>query len=266
LATGEDSLVLVRGRMTVRAAQFSIDPAIVRVVVQSGTSSTAALATPAPASEALIWLPIEKAVPTKIQISALPASVARTLPLTRGATPRRKTSAKPSRSALASRGGKIHRPDPEDLVFHPDAMEAYDDPPVPSDGGSLGVVLESDLPDGIMAGAKVALSGNHRYVWGGTTPNGFDCSGMMQFIYRYAELTLPRTAAEQFQKGVPVASSDLRPGDLLFFSRGDHVFHVGMYIGKGRFFHACNPKRGLATDLLSSSFYSKHYAGARRYF
>ena len=144
-------------------------------------------------------------------------------------------------------------------------MEAYDDPPAPSDGGSLSSVLAADLPEHVRDGVKLALSGSHRYVWGGETPNGFDCSGMVQYILRQAGVAIPRTAAEQYQAGAPVPSSDLQPGDLVFFSNKTRVFHVGMYIGGGRFFHASNPKRGLATDLLTQRFYVERFAGARRY-
>ena len=116
-----------------------------------------------------------------------------------------------------------------------------------------------------MEGVRIALAGNRKYVWGGETPQGFDCSGMQQFIYRFAGVHLPRTAAQQYEAGTPVEFAELQPGDLVFFSNGKRIFHVGMYIGNGKIFHAANPRRGLTTDSLSEPFYAKRFAGARRY-
>jgi hypothetical protein len=259
LNVGRTLLTLSRDGFTLRASQFSLDPAVVRITVQTESGPPASLTTSSPASRAILTLPmLHPPQPTQIQFTPLPRTVARP------SRPRRRVVPS-SRSSFTSRGGSVHRPSPEELVFHPDASEAYDDPPVPSDGGSLEPVIEADLPEVLKEGVKRALAGNHRYVWGGETPDGFDCSGMMQFIYRMAKVRLPRTAAEQYTGGSPVENGDLRPGDLLFFSNGQRIFHVGMYIGGGRMFHAANPRRGLTTDLLSSRFYAQHFAGARRF-
>ncbi|HET7233616.1 MAG TPA: C40 family peptidase [Longimicrobium sp.] len=79
-----------------------------------------------------------------------------------------------------------------------------------------------------------------RYRMGGTTPDGFDCSGFTKYLMRALGYELPRTAAAQAQAGreVPRDPRLLRPGDLLTFGRGGRVTHVGMYIGNGRFVHA----------------------------
>src|SRR5438105_10854018 len=70
------------------------------------------------------------------------------------------------------------------------------------------------------------------YVWGGESPSGFDCSGLVQYVYGRLGIDLPRTAAEQAQVGQPVASlADARPGDLLAFH--DPVDHIGIYAGNG---------------------------------
>jgi cell wall-associated NlpC family hydrolase len=130
-------------------------------------------------------------------------------------------------------------------------------------GSPLAAALRAALPAGIIAGVRIALAGNHRYVWGGVTPNGFDCSGLMLFIYRHAGIRLPRTAAQQFRTGRPVDPHSLRPGDLVFFRHGSQVGHVGMYIGNGLIFHASNPTRGLRIDPLSR--YAAQRCGARRY-
>lgn len=79
-----------------------------------------------------------------------------------------------------------------------------------------------------------------RYVFGGTTPEGFDCSGFTSYLMRALGYNLPRTAAAQAQAGreVPRDPRLLRPGDLLTFGRGGRVTHIGVYIGNGRFVHA----------------------------
>ncbi|MGL5646412.1 MAG: NlpC/P60 family protein [Clostridium sp.] len=70
------------------------------------------------------------------------------------------------------------------------------------------------------------------YVWGGESPSGFDCSGLMQYIFGHNGVSLPRTAAAQQECGTPVAKGDLQPGDLVFW--GDPAYHVAVYIGGGQ--------------------------------
>jgi cell wall-associated NlpC family hydrolase len=82
------------------------------------------------------------------------------------------------------------------------------------------------------------------YLWGGTTPSGFDCSGLVQYCYRQVGVNLPRTSREQFKVGTFIAASDLgalKPGDLLFFGYNadpGRIHHVAMYVGDGNFIHA----------------------------
>lgn len=103
------------------------------------------------------------------------------------------------------------------------------------------------------------------YVWGGNTTRGFDCSGFTQHLYRQQGLTIPRTAKQQYDGGKPVAKANLQQGDLVFFNTTGPITHVGMYIGDGKFVHAANAKRGVRVDTLTSGYYAKCYAGARRY-
>lgn len=74
------------------------------------------------------------------------------------------------------------------------------------------------------------------YVWGGETPNGFDCSGYMQYIFNKVGVNLPRVSEAQQTVGIPVANNDLQPGDLIFWGYPAH--HVGMYIGDGKYIQA----------------------------
>ena len=73
------------------------------------------------------------------------------------------------------------------------------------------------------------------YVWGGSSPGGFDCSGLVMFVYSQVGVSLPHNAAAQYNYGVPVSRDQLEPGDLVFF---DGLGHVGIYIGSGEFIHA----------------------------
>jgi cell wall-associated NlpC family hydrolase len=98
------------------------------------------------------------------------------------------------------------------------------------------------------------------YVWGGSSPSGFDCSGLMRYVYAHFGIALPRTTYGQFDRGRRVSRRGLRPGDLVFF---DGVGHVGMYIGNGRFIHA--PHTGTRVQIQSlSGWYSSRFVGARR--
>jgi cell wall-associated NlpC family hydrolase len=122
------------------------------------------------------------------------------------------------------------------------------------------------LYSGDVAEAAQAFEGT-RYVFGGTSRSGFDCSGFTRFILGHsAGINLPRTAMEQFEDGIKVSVDQLHPGDLVFFAntyrRG--ISHVGIYVGNGRFVHACSTEYGVRTDSLSSPYYYEHFAGARR--
>ena len=96
------------------------------------------------------------------------------------------------------------------------------------------------------------------YVWGGTGPNGFDCSGLTQWAYAKAGITLPRVAAAQAGYGTPVSRSQLQPGDLVFFY--SPISHEGMYLGNGQMVHA--PTSGDVVKI--SPLMSSGYAGATR--
>lgn len=102
------------------------------------------------------------------------------------------------------------------------------------------------------------------YVYGGTSPSGFDCSGFVQYIYRQFGYSINRTATAQLANGYSVSYSNLAPGDLVFFGSGSSASHVGMYIGNGQFVHAANSSSGVKISSLSESWYAARYIGARR--
>lgn len=107
-----------------------------------------------------------------------------------------------------------------------------------------------------------------RYKWGGTTPEGFDCSGYVQYLYKKHGINLPRTALSQSKTGTPVQLDKLQKGDLVFFltdkKRGIPVTHVGIYLGNGEFIHAASRKKGIIISPLDHGHYHQCYVGARR--
>ena len=105
------------------------------------------------------------------------------------------------------------------------------------------------------------------YVYGGESPQtGFDCSGFVRFIYRDAlGVLLARTAQAQSAFGSKLRrSKNLRLGDLVFFSDGNSIFHVGLYVGEGRFVHAPRTGKNVQLSSLSSGYWAEHFALARR--
>ena len=104
-----------------------------------------------------------------------------------------------------------------------------------------------------------------RYRWGGRGPaTGFDCSGLVSHVFQQAAgMRVQGTSAELGQKARPVATSDLLPGDLVFFNTlGAPRSHVGVYVGDGRFVHASNPRTGVRMDQLSNRYYAQRFEGA----
>ncbi len=107
-----------------------------------------------------------------------------------------------------------------------------------------------------------------KYVWGGTTPKGFDCSGYVQYLYKKSGVNLPRTAWSQSKQGIPVDKSHLQEGDLLFFltdkKRGIPVTHVGIYLGNGEMIHAASTKKGIIISPITHGHYADTFVSARR--
>ncbi|WP_340020711.1 C40 family peptidase [Paenibacillus sp. FSL K6-1096] len=103
-----------------------------------------------------------------------------------------------------------------------------------------------------------------KYVSGGTTTNGFDCSGFTMYVFDKIGINLPHQSGSQYQMGSAVSRDELRAGDLVFFNtNGRGVSHVGIYVGDGDFAHASS-SRGVTISSLSDSYYVNRYIGAKR--
>jgi len=125
----------------------------------------------------------------------------------------------------------------------------------PAAGGRVQTVLKRAL----------ALLGTP-YRWGGTSTSGFDCSGMVGYVFKTAlGIELPRVSREMASSGTPVERSALTPGDLVFFGvHGRHVDHVGIYVGEGRFVHAPRTGRDVTVSSLDGGYWSGKFLQARR--
>ena len=138
------------------------------------------------------------------------------------------------------------------------------------DGKSTGVTPSAAALKGQSGTAQQIINNAKKhmgtpYVWGGTTPSGFDCSGFVQYVFKQSGISLPRTTSEQVKVGTYVSKSNLQPGDLVFLKNTyrEGVSHVGIYIGDGQMIHASSSK-GVTISNLSASYYTQHYHSARR--
>lgn len=136
--------------------------------------------------------------------------------------------------------------------------------PRPAPGG----LTEEARRDSVVKLARAQLG--RRYLWGGTTPAGFDCSGFLRYLMRALGEDLPRTAAQQARAGreVPRDPRLLRVGDLLTFGRGSRVTHVGVYVGDGRYIHASSAQGRIVESQLDrpQSRLVRAWYGVRRLF
>ena len=108
-----------------------------------------------------------------------------------------------------------------------------------------------------------------RYVWGGSAPGGFDCSGYTMYIYKQFGYSIPHTASGQWKSGIGqkvYSIGELQPGDLVFFNdpsrnAGKACSHVGIYIGNGQHIHASSSKSGVVISSLTEGYYNRYFIG-----
>ena len=103
-----------------------------------------------------------------------------------------------------------------------------------------------------------------KYVYGGTTPSGFDCSGFIQYVFAKNGISLPRVSRDQYQLGTSVSFSNLKAGDLVFFSLAKNgiVDHAGIYVGNGQFINAASSKG--VTIYTLGTYWKSYFVGAKR--
>ncbi|MDQ0902153.1 MULTISPECIES: C40 family peptidase [unclassified Paenibacillus] len=154
-----------------------------------------------------------------------------------------------NRIAIVNVDGKSHKP----------AWIAPPPTPVLASAPKVAAVAKPSVSDQIVQTANTFMG--TPYVWGGTTPRGFDCSGFVRYLYEAKGIDLPRTSVQMYdQAGTRV--TDLKVGDLVFFAAGS-VNHVGIYLGNDQFISATT-SRGVTIDSLASSYWGSRYVGAKR--
>lgn len=125
---------------------------------------------------------------------------------------------------------------------------------VPVDGSASGSALVAQASKYI----------GTRYVYGGTSPSGFDCSGLVQYSLRKLGVSIARSSGAQYGYGTSVSKANLQPGDLVFFSRGGGISHVAIYAGNGQVIHAPRAGKRVCYQSLASLSGALRYVGAKR--
>jgi len=117
--------------------------------------------------------------------------------------------------------------------------------------------------DEIVQVARSLLGTPYRY--GGASPKGFDCSGLVHYTFSQTGRRVPRTSREQYRQSRQVPLDAARPGDLVFFSAGKKISHVGIYIGDRRFIHAPDTGQQVKISSLGEDYYRANFVGAGRF-
>jgi cell wall-associated NlpC family hydrolase len=151
------------------------------------------------------------------------------------------------------------------------------DPGAPSATGAAAGVDPGILPGGLDRPGR-ALDGRAiaqfamgfrgvPYRLGGADPTGFDCSGLVHYVFAQYGIAVPRIVEQQYELGDKVKPRDIKPGDLIFFDTkrwGGGASHVGISIGGDSFVHAPNSSGVVRVETLSSNYWGSRYVGARR--
>lgn len=138
-------------------------------------------------------------------------------------------------------------------------------PGASSQNGNAAAKPSNVTGDMIVSKAKQYLG--TPYVYGGASPSGFDCSGFVYYVLSQLGYSVARTPAAQISIGTPVAKSELKPGDIVFFAGtggASGISHVGIYVGNGQFIHSPNSRSVVSFADLTSGYWSTYYYGARR--
>jgi cell wall-associated NlpC family hydrolase/regulator of replication initiation timing len=164
----------------------------------------------------------------------------------------------------AARAAAARRAAIPDPAVPPPASPALTAPAVPSAPAAAPTPAPTPAPSNLVGGHPEAATIAMRYlgvpyVWGGATPAGLDCSGLVMYVFAQLGISLPHYAAAQYGFGSPVPADQLQPGDLVFF---DGLGHVGIYIGGGQMIHA--PHTGDVVKISPISEFGSSYVGARR--
>lgn len=133
-------------------------------------------------------------------------------------------------------------------------------------GGSIKVHIPSSVTRENVATESENFLGIP-FVWGGTSYEGVDCSGLTYLVYQKFNVKIPRTAGKQYKLGKFVLRNELQKGDLVFFrTKSIKASHVGIYIGKGKFIHAFTSKTGVIISSIDNRYYRRRFIGGKNLF
>ena len=140
-----------------------------------------------------------------------------------------------------------------------------------SNNNAIGQQTATQTPQASASGQAAANIARqfvgYPYVWGGSSPSGFDCSGLVYYAYKQIGVNLNRNSAAQFSNGYSVGINNLKPGDLVFFNQSGSIDHVGMIVDyNGNYVHAVSPGVGVQIGNIYNSWSQRVFAGARRIF
>jgi cell wall-associated NlpC family hydrolase len=137
-------------------------------------------------------------------------------------------------------------------------------PPAPSSGRGAPNTPNTHADGYALSSTALSFQGAP-YRNGGSTPDGFDCSGFVQYVFSVHGMKVPRETREQFRLGRSVKPDDLAPGDLVFFSTtAPGASHVGIMIGGDQFVHAPSSRGVVRVERLSAEYWHRRFIGARR--
>jgi cell wall-associated NlpC family hydrolase len=171
-------------------------------------------------------------------------------------------------AAQASNAGSSSKPTAQAKPAAPGAAPAQAKPAAspPKPAAPVAVVAPPPgAPSDGLAGAALKFLGS-AYVWGGSSPGGFDCSGLVWYVAKQLGRPLTRGMFGQFNSGAHPSRDDLKVGDLVFFQNtfAPGLSHNGIYIGNGQFVHAADEAAGVTISSLSTAYWSSHWFGATR--
>ena len=250
LAAGQEVEILEKLDGWYRIAQGYVSADYVTLM-----DTTAAPAAEAPASEVPAAAPAEAAAPAdgavyaRVNVSSL--------------------NVRSAPSTSAEKCGKLHAGKVVEVLETLDGWYRFDGGYISAD--YVTIVDASALTASSTADQAVELAltfVGSPYVYGGSSPKGFDCSGFTSYIYKQFGISLNRSAASQLDNGTPVSMSELLPGDLVLFKKAGtgskRASHVGLYIGNHQFVHASTYGVGVIINDLSDAYYTTGFVGGRR--
>ena len=155
-------------------------------------------------------------------------------------------------------------PAPPGTTAPPVAAPPAAAPPVAAPPSAAPLAPASPTLAGNLVQTALAFQGTP-YRFGGTNPSGFDCSGLVLYVFDQHGIAMPRLTAQQFEVGDPVDLADVEAGDLVFFSTvGSGPSHVGIAVGNGQFVHAPSSRGWVRTERLDGSYWRQRFVGAKR--